>query len=78
MVFYSNYFLTEKLFCNLIFHSVKKCKHTIKEQCHFSYVTEYVPATHEECEQHFEKNCHVSKSSQNQTILALNLLNEIL
>lgn len=41
---------------------VYECVHKEEEQCHYTYITQFVPTREKACEESYEKSCKVSKS----------------
>ena len=40
---------------------VYQCVHKEEEQCHYTYVTHFIPHREKECQENYEKSCKVSK-----------------
>ncbi len=40
---------------------VYECIHKEEEQCHYTYVTQFLPTREKECDQNYEKRCKVTK-----------------
>ena len=36
---------------------ILECTHKNVEQCHYTYVTQFIPSQEEVCEENFEKQC---------------------
>ena len=49
---------------------ILECTHKNKEQCHYTYVTQFKPTQEEVCEENFEKKCSISFAmrAQNETV----------
>ncbi|XP_023329302.1 uncharacterized protein LOC111702016 [Eurytemora carolleeae] len=49
---------------------ILECTHKNTEQCHYTYVTKFVPSQEEVCEENFEKTCQITFKQQafNETV----------
>ena len=49
---------------------ILECTHKNTEQCHYTYVTKFVPTQEEVCDENFEKNCQITFKQQafNETV----------
>jgi len=49
---------------------ILECTHKNREQCHYTYVTQFTPAQEEVCEENFEKDCQLTFKQQayNETV----------
>jgi len=49
---------------------ILECTHKNREQCHYTYVTQFTPAQEEVCEENFEKNCQLTfkQEAYNETV----------
>jgi len=49
---------------------ILECTHKNREQCHYTYVTQFTPSQEEVCEENFEKDCQLTFKQQayNETV----------